>query len=165
MLEVLWLSHRARLMLRDGDRGHEGEDRGGEGRWPFGVQDEDEDDVEETGVRVIGATFDVTPGIVPFLSGCSGTLGFAPLLLWALYTGGVLLLRLFGALPLVEASFTVLYCRLLTSRVTGVGRLVMVSLLVFRLSLTSLSRVWLTGIARNRQGLLILNVCSRERTR
>lgn len=150
-------------MLLDGDRGQEGEDRGGEGRWPFGVQDEEEDDVEETGVRVI--TFDGTPGKVPFLSGYSGTLGFAPLLLCALYTGGVLLLRLPGALLLVEASFTVLYCRPLTSRVTGVGRTVMVSLLVFRLSLTSLSRVWLTGIARNRHGLLILNVRSRERTR
>lgn len=152
-------------MPRDGDRGHEGEDRGGEGRWPFGVQEEEEDDVEETGVRVIGPTFDGTPCKVQFFSGCSVTLGFAPLLLWALYTGGVLLLRLLGALLLVEASFTVLYCRLLTSRLTGVGRTVMVSLLFFRLSLTSLSRFWITGISRNRHGLLILNVRSRERTR
>lgn len=116
----------------------------------------------------MGATLGVIPSKVPFLSGrCSGSrmwglLVLAPLLLWALETGGVLLLRLPGALVRVGTSFTVVYCRLLTSRTTGVGRIAMVSLLVFKLSLTSLSWVWLMGTARHKQGLLILTTLNQH---
>ncbi len=45
----------------DGERGQDGEDRGGEGRWPLWVQTEEDDEVEETEVRVMGATLGVMP--------------------------------------------------------------------------------------------------------